>query len=182
MPVLIGVLAAMFVAMTTRGSVVAALFALVFTAAATYLDLPVLAPNFAGLWIMAALALAMSGGVALWMRSGHDRRAPGVRAARATIAAAALLLAVLAVGGFVSTASIFHAGSYASLIGQVATVPFPAAIQRLDTTGHSLASDRTVIDQASVRLVDADIAERRAQELLGADPEFGGTYTLGRCN
>ncbi len=180
MPVLIGVLAAMFVAMTTRGSVVGALFALVFTAAATYLDLPVLAPNFAGLWIMAALALAMSGGVALWMRSGHDRRAPGVRAARATIAAAALLLAVLAVGGFVSTASIFHAGSYASLIGQVATVPFPAAIQRLDTTGHSLASDRTVIDQASVRLVDADIAERRAQELLGADPEFGGTYTLGR--
>ncbi len=42
-----------------------------------------------------------------------------------------------------------------------------------------MASDRTVIDQETVRLVDAGMAERRAQELLGRDPAFGGTYELG---
>jgi len=58
-------------------------------------------------------------------------------------------------------------------------VQFVQAIQRLDTMGRPVAADKTVIDQASVRLVDADVAERRAQELIGLDPEFGGTYTLG---
>jgi hypothetical protein len=90
------------------------------------------------------------------------------------------LLAVLIVVSFLATTSLFRASAYASLIGRVETIPFAQAIQRLDTTGHTVAADKTVIDQASVRLVDADVAERRAQELLGRDPEFGGTYTLGR--
>jgi len=58
-------------------------------------------------------------------------------------------------------------------------VPFAEAIQRLDSTGRPVASDRTVIDQETVRLVDAGVAERRAQELLGRNPAFGGTYELG---
>ncbi len=179
MPFMVGVLAGIVVAMTTRGSVVAALFAFLFAMAVTYLGLPVLAPNFASPWMVTVIALAVSGFVVLWIPARRDRKTTGVRPAIMTMAAAVLLLAVLAVVSFVSTASIFHAASYASLIGQVVTVPFPRAVQRLDTTGQVLASDRTVIDQASVRLVDSEIAERRAQELLGGDPEFGGTYVLG---
>ena len=92
--------------------------------------------------------------------------------------AASLFLPMLA-PDFVSTASLFRASAYAALIGPVDTVPFSQAIQRLDANGRPVASDRTVIDQETVRLVDADVAERRAQELLGRDPEFGGTYQLG---
>ena len=179
MPFLFGVLAGIVVAMTTRGSVVAALFAFLFAMAVTYLGLPVLAPNFASPWMVTVIALAVSGFVVLWMPAGRDRKTTGVRPAITTMAAAVVILAVLAVVSFVSTASIFHAASYASLIGPVVTLPFTKAVQRLDTTGQVLASDRTVIDQASVRLVDSEIAERRAQELLGGDPEFGGTYVLG---
>ena len=90
-----------------------------------------------------------------------------------------MLLAVLAVLSFASTASLFRARAYAALIGPVEIVPFAQAVQLLDTAGHSAASNVTVIDQETVRLVDADVAVRRAQELLGRDPEFGGAYELG---
>jgi len=152
----------------------------VVATAASYLRLPVLAPGFIGPWVLAAAVLAIGGGAALWTRRKQDRTSRGVQSAILTMAAAPVLLAVLALASFVSTASLFRAQAYALLIGTVDTVPFTQAIQRLDTTGHKLASDLTVIDQASVRLVDAEVAERRAQELLGRDPEFGGTYTLGR--
>jgi hypothetical protein len=180
MPFLIGALAALVISATTLGSMVAAALAFAFATIATYLCLPVLAPTFLGLWFLAMATLAISGGVAFWTRRQLPRNSRPVRAALLTIAAAAALIVVLIVASFISTMGIFRAGAYASLLGRVETVPFTQAIQRLDIADHSVASDKTVIDQASVRLVDADVAERRAQELLGSDPEFGGTYTLGR--
>ena len=179
MPFLIGTLAALVVGAATLGSVTAAVVAFVFATTAAYLYLPVLAPDFIGLWVIAMATLAIGGGVAFWTRRKENHSSRQFRAAVLTMAAAPALLVVLIVASFVSTASMFRAAAYASLIGTVETVPFTQAIQRLDTTGHPVASDKTVIDQASVRLVDADVAERRAQELLGRDPEYGGTYTLG---
>lgn len=179
MPLLIGALAALAVGTATLGSVAGTLVALVLATTATYLVLPVLAPDFVNAWLLAAATLALGGGAALWTRPRQDRRARQVRAAVLTMAAAPALLAALAVAGFAATASLFRAGAYAALIGPVETVPFSQAIQRLDTTGRPVASDRTVIDQEMVRLVDAEVAERRAQELLGRDPAFGGTYRLG---
>jgi hypothetical protein len=105
-PFLFGVLAGIVVAMTTRGSVVAALFAFIFAMAVTYLGLPVLAPNFASPWMVTVIALAVSGFVVLWMPAGRDRKTTGVRPAITTMAAAVVILAVLAVVSFVSTASI----------------------------------------------------------------------------
>lgn len=179
MPLLIGVLAALVVGAATLGSAAGTLVALVFATTATYLLLPVLAPDFVDVWVLAAATLVLGGGMALWTRRQQDRGSRPVRAAVLAIAAAPALLSALAMVSFAATASLFRAGAYAALIGPVATVPFAQAIQRLDTTGRPVASDRTVIDQETVRLVDAGVAERRAQELLGRDPEFGGTYTLG---
>lgn len=179
MPLLIGALAALAVGAATLGSATAAVVVFVFATTAAYLFLPVLAPDFVDVWVFAAATLALGGGAALWTRRQQGRRSRQVRAAILTVAAAPVLLSVLAIAGFALTASLFQASAYAALIGTVEIVPFAQAIQRLDTTGRLLASDRTVIDQETVRLVDADVAERRAQELLGRDPEFGGTYTLG---
>ena len=138
-----------------------------------------LAPDFVDVWLLAMATLVLGGGMALWARHRQDRSSRGVRAAILTMTAAPVLLVVLAVASFASTASLFQAGAYAALIGPVETVPFAQAIQRLDTTGRPVASDRTVIDQETVRLVDAEVAERRAQELLGREPDLGGTYELG---
>ncbi len=179
MPLLIGALAALAVGAATLGSAAGAAVAFVCATAAASLFLPVVAPDFVDVWVLAMATLILGGGAAAWTRRRQDRGSRPRRAAILTLAAAPALLAVLAVASFVSTASLFRAGAYAALIGPVDTVAFSQAIQRLDTTGRLVASDRTVIDQETVRLVDAGVAERRAQELLGRDPEFGSTYRLG---
>jgi len=179
MPLVIGALAALVVGGATLGSAAGAFVAFVFATTSAYLFLPVLAPDFVDVWVLAMMALVLGGGAAAWTRRRQDRRSRPLQAADMTMAAGPALLAVLATASFVSTPSLFRAGAYAALIGPVDTVPFSQIIQRLDTTGRLVASDRTVIEQETVRLVDASIAERRAQELLGRDPEFGGTYGLG---
>ena len=158
MPFLVGALAALVAGAATLGSVGAIVVAFVFTTSAAYLFLPVLASDFVDVWLLAMATLALGGGMALWTRRRQDRGSWPVRAAIATAAAAPVLFGVLAVVGFASTASLFRAGAYAALIGPVETVPFAQAIQRPDTTGRPVASDRTVIDQETVRLVDAEVA------------------------
>ena len=87
--------------------------------------------------------------MAFWTRHKQDRASPRRRAAIGILIAAPVLLGVLIVTSFVTTASLFRAQAYATLIGPVQTVPFAQAIQRLDTTGHLMASDQTVIDPQS---------------------------------
>jgi hypothetical protein len=180
MALIVGVLAAILIALTTRGSAVAAGLAFGIAALGTYFTLPVFGLHFVGPWILICATLAVSGGTLLWLKAGQSGQFLEAKAATITAAAPPALLAGLAVFAFGSTASVFHANAYARLLGHVSTIPFAQAVQRLDTSGNALASDRTVIDQATVRLVDSEIAERRAQELLGSDPDLGGTYTLGR--
>lgn len=179
MPFLIGLAAALTVGGLTLGSAAAAAVAFVSATIAAYLALPTLALNFIDMWLLAIITLLLGGVAGLLARRREEPSSLQVRTAVLTLAAAPVLLAVLAATGFASTSSLLWAGAYAALIGPVETVPFAQAIQRLDTIGHPVASDRTIIDQETVRLVDASVAERRAQELLGRDAEFGGTYELG---
>jgi hypothetical protein len=179
MPFLVAAPIAAIVCAASLGSAIATVTALLFAAAWTYLCLPVLALDFADPWLLAIASLMAGGGAALWARRREERRSIRVTAAMAATAAGPVLLIVLAAVSFFSTASVFRARAYADLIGKVETVRFAEAIQRMDIVGRPVASDKTVIDQESVRLVDADVAERRAQELVGGDPEFGGTYRIG---
>jgi hypothetical protein len=95
MPILIGALAALLVGATTLGSLIATVLAFVFATTATYLCLPVLAPTFAGVWILAVATLAIGGGAALWTRRHLPRSSRLFRAAFLTLTAAPALLAVL---------------------------------------------------------------------------------------
>jgi len=142
-----------------------------FTAALTYLVMPVLAPDFAGIWWVAIISLLAGGGISILLTSD------GKQGFTACSAAAAGMIAFF-IAAFVSSSPILRADSYHRLLGPVEVIPFEQAMSRLDTTGRPVA-DRAVIDQQHVRLVDAVLATRRAQELLGKDAEFGGTYTLG---
>ena len=151
MVLLIDALAAMVVGAATLGSATAIGVAFGFATTTAYLFLPVLAPDSVSPWVIATATLALGGGAALWTRRHDDRSSRQVRAAVLTMAAAPALLAVLAVVSFASTTSLFRAGTYAALIGPVETVPFSQAIQRMDIMGHPVASDRTVIDQETVR-------------------------------
>jgi hypothetical protein len=135
MPFLVGALAALVVGAATLGSAIAAGVAFVFATAMTYLYLPVLAPDYVGLWFLAMATLAIGGGVAFWTRRRQQRDSQPVRAAILTMAAAPAQLLALIIISFVSTTSMFRAAAYASLIGKIDTVPFAQAIQRLDTTG-----------------------------------------------
>jgi hypothetical protein len=91
--------------------------------------LPVLAPTFAGVWILAIATLAIGGGAALWTRRHLPRSSGLFRAAFLTLTAAPALLAVLIVVSFLATTRLFRASAYASLIGRVETIPFAQAIQ-----------------------------------------------------
>jgi hypothetical protein len=175
-PLLFGAFAALAVGLLTLGSLLAAGAAFVFVSAVCWLFQPVMAANFADPWLLTAAALAIGGFVALFRAKGGSRRA---QAALLTVAMAGSSVLLLIGVGFFTTCSIFRADAYASLLGRVETVSFEKAIQRLDTAGHVTASDRTVIDQDSVRLVDRGVATRKAQELIGKDPEFGGAYVHG---
>jgi len=177
---LFGAIAALAVAALTLGSVPGAVAAFLAVTGFCYLFQPVIALNFADLWIVAVVTLAIAGGLSLFWTCRKEK--VGARRTRAAVLTAALapcLVALLVAVSFFSTASIFHAGGYASLLGKVETIPFEQAVQRLDTGGRAVGSDQTVIDQQSVRQVDRGLAERRAQELIGKDPEFGGTYQHG---
>ncbi len=137
----------------------------------SYLTLPVLALDFSGVWWICILGLTLGCALACYAHDDAKKGyVPGVLAGSGVIA--------YAIAMFFSTAPVFRADAYQRLLGPVETIPFEQAMSRLDTTGRPVA-DRAVIDQQNVRLVDAVLATRRAQELLGKDSEFGGTYRLG---
>jgi hypothetical protein len=170
-PLLVGGLAGIIVLAMTRGSAAAAVLAALFAGAAYYLTLPVLAVDFAGIWLLTAATLALGGSAALTL-SPHR---PGGRDA---IAGGIAVAAILLVGAIATTAPMFHARAYHDLLGEVPTVPFAAAVAPLHTAGPA-ASGHTLIEQDAVILVDARIAGRRAQELLGANPAIGSSFELG---
>lgn len=156
-------------------SVIGAAAGAALMAAQSYLSLPVYSPDFAEIWVMAAASIVVGGGVSALLAQRESEAGSGL-AGPGLFAVA--LVAVLAVAYFVTSSPLLHASAYRRLLGDVGTIPFEQAIQRLDTTGRTVA-DRAVIDQQHVRLVDAVLARRRAQELIGGDPEFGGTFQLG---
>ena len=147
---------------------------LLFVTLVTYLDQPVFAFGFAGVWVIAIAGLLLGSGIAFLVSGGEDnaKRLGGV-------AAGGVLAVLLAVVSTLTTWSLFHADAYRSLLGDVPAVEFEAAIQRLDVSGRPVASDAAVIDQTDVRLVDETLAQTTAQNLLGNDTQLGGTYHLG---
>ena len=161
MPFVIGALAALVVGTATLGSSSGATVAFVIVASGVYLLLPVLVLNFVDVWLLAMAFLVLGGGTALLVQRQQARGSRQRRASMLTMAAP-VVLAILATASLASTWILFRARTYAALIGPVTTVPFAQTIQRLDTTVHPVASDRTVIDQETVRLVDADVDLRRA--------------------
>ena len=83
--------------------------------------------------------------------------------------------AMLAEVSFASTASLFRAGAYAEMIGTVETVLFAPATQRLDRTCYPSPPSGQSSTKEIVRMFGAKMTERRAPELLGRDPDLGGS-------
>ena len=155
----------------TLGSVPGALLSAVVTALLYYVCLPVLAPDFVGIWALTVIGLFIGTVVSLLTSSTRTGAGTGATAT-------AVLVTAIGVSAFVTSAPMLNAHRYQALLGTVTTVPFEEAVQRLDTSGSGHASG-TVLDQANVMLVDEHIALRRAQELLGADHSIGGSFALG---
>ena len=141
-----------------------------------YMFMPVLSYDFSGIWMLSIVVLAAGAAVTIALQDTSRKTVGG---GVVCLGITGVIALVFMLGGVFTTAPMFRADSYASILPKPSHVSFEKAMQRLDTGGHPLSNDATVIDQNDVRLVDSTLAERRAQELLGRDPEFGGTYSLG---
>lgn len=156
-------------------AVIGGILAALVTGCLVYVNLPVLRVDFLNIWIIPLIGVFAGGGVAMMLSGSQDGSGIG------GLAAVGAVSALLGGAYFFTTSPIFRSNDYAALLGNVEVIPFERAVERLDVSGRAVA-DRTVIEQHSVRLVDEVLAERRAQEMLGRDPEFGGTYRLGKLH
>lgn len=97
--------------------------------------------------------------------------------------AAPVIMFLVIIGGGIYSSAMFHSESYRQLLGNVQQTEFENAIELVD---HSIdgrgATAQTLLNQSSVRLVDAQIARRRAQELLGSDATLGSQFSIGAMN
>jgi hypothetical protein len=146
--------------------------ATVATLLIAYFSLPTLALSFADGWVIAIPVLTASCAMTIALGKSSKRTIRVVD----TFAVAVVLWCG---ASFVTTTTMLNATAYSGLLGDVKTVPFSQAMQRLDLSGKAVSDDATVIDQTNVRLIDSVIAERMAEQVVGSDPALGGTYVLG---
>lgn len=139
----------------------------IFCGLAWYAVMPVLSFHFAGWMVMIILPMIFIPFLPSGVNCERKRLYPfsfGV-ALNAAHGAASTLMVVLVVVGVTTTSAIFHASEYRNLIGEVRERKF--------------TDDFNTIDRNQIRMVDAGIAKRRGEELLGTITGLGSRVAIG---
>jgi hypothetical protein len=129
----------------------------------TYISLPVQAWNFAGLWVLLFFGLLLV--AALSVLVTIVTRGRNFKPAIWTAFVACLFLSGMWTTSILTSWSFFHADKYQKLLGEVRHATF--------------STDATILDQSQIRTVSFEVAHKRAEELLGADPGLGSQYKIG---
>lgn len=153
--------AALFPMLTLRigiavtAAIVSAVVALVF--------MPIVNASHPG-WLLTSLLIGIALSALPRVAASDSRNE--MQAGVAALGLAGLL--VISAVGWVASTWMFNAKTYRGLVGEVERVEFTAAVE--------------VVEPTQIRIVDQQIARRRAQEVLGADPSIGSRAVIGEMS
>ncbi|MBK1666714.1 hypothetical protein CKO28_01470 [Rhodovibrio sodomensis] len=133
--------------------------------AITYLGLPVMAINHWDPYFLALVLTAPVAGLSIVLNENRDAKITKISAMALGVSVSFFCAVVLI--AFLTSASIFRAGDYAALIGEIDQVDQQALTERLES-----------FDQTQARFVDQGLAENRAEELLGVQTGLASRVSI----